>query len=175
MFIIIKGSFKIGSVTKTVVKCNTYYLGRSIKNLRKKMLPFSPLSAFFKTSLSPAFSVLFLWFFPQMEMFQPNYFPNDFFLVLLVAHVSFVQSCNTSCFETEEGVALFGHVIKNITTDRPIKCRIECVNLPRCMSINTRQNEAGTTTCETSDSSKAANLLDLKARPGLQYRQLAVS
>ena len=111
----------------------------------------------------------------QIEMLSSWYFPKELLLLLLLVHVSFVQPCSTSRFETEEGVALFGHVIKNTTTDKPIKCQADCAELPKCMSINTRQNEAGTTTCEMSKSSKAANPQDLKPRPGFQYRQMAVS
>lgn len=71
-------------------------------------------------------------------------------ILLTLVQLAFVECCSTFRFKAEEGVALFGHVIKNITTDRPIKCQLECANLPKCMSINTRQNEAGTTTCEMS-------------------------
>ena len=96
-------------------------------------------------------------------------------ILLTLVQLAFVECCSTFRFKAEEGVALFGHVIKNITTDRPIKCQLECANLPKCMSINTRQNEAGTTTCEMSKSSKAANPQDLKPRRGFQYQQMTVS
>ena len=102
-------------------------------------------------------------------------FPKEIFLVLMLLRFSLVQSCGTFRFTTEDGVALVGHVIKNITTDQPIKCHLECVNLPICVSVNTRQNEAGRTTCEMSKSSKAANPQDMEPRPGFQYRQMAVS
>lgn len=106
-------------------------------------------------------------------MFPTSYFPKEFLLLLLLVHVNFVQSCGTFRFKTEDGVALFGHVIKNITTDKPIKCQADCAELPTCMSINTRENEAGTTTCEMSKSSKVENPEDLKPRPGFQYQEVS--
>lgn len=108
-------------------------------------------------------------------MYPMIIFPKEIVLVLLLIRFSLVECCGTFRFKTEDGVALAGHVISKITTNWPIKCHLECVNFATCMSVNTRQNEAGKTICEMNNSSKAANPQDMEPRPGYQYRQMTVS
>ena len=71
--------------------------------------------------------------------------------------------------------ALFGHVIKNLTTNGKMPCLVECLNTPQCYSINKHEDEAGKVTCELSKSNKEASPNDFKPRPGFDYLQTVVS
>jgi len=78
-------------------------------------------------------------------------------------------------FVKEEGVALENHVIATVTAADPIKCRWDCVDTPRCFSVNVRKlGESGRITCELNNSSKTADPQGLIQSAGSQYHQMAV-
>ena len=96
-------------------------------------------------------------------------------LLFLMLHISAVHSCGRFFYIGEKNVALFGHVIKNITTNREVTCVLECLETSECMSINKHEKEAGQFTCELNKSGRDASPQDLKPRPGFVYLQSIVS
>ena len=96
-------------------------------------------------------------------------------LQLLFLHISAVNACGRFFFVGDKNFALFGHVIKNLTTYGQKPCLLECLDTPQCISINKHENEAGKVTCELSKSSKEASPDDFKPRPGFVHLQTIVS
>ena len=94
---------------------------------------------------------------------------------LLILHISAVIACPRFFFVGDKNFALFGHVIKNITTYGQKPCLFECMDTSQCISINKHENKAGQVTCELSKSSKEASPDYFKPRPGFVYLQTIAS
>ena len=75
-------------------------------------------------------------------------------------------------FTTEkDGLALQGHVIKNLTLDlgTPDPCRGQCIMESHCLSINVGQPINDRIVCELSDSDDTLHPEDLKPRATFTY------